>query len=328
MATYISVLPSGILEVLATQLDKTASTGPEQQTASGLSLLRLPHPRTGLLSLFLPARSTNSILEVQNVAPNASRSWFMEGEVVSDGGLLVMTPVDTAFLLVPFLRAVSPKDGSMGNFRTLDDIFEDAAAKLARANDSEGKEGEQGVSTDVYLSAAVELGCLPCVQEAMRRVCEVKDIASDLVVYRYSQPRFIDYLVKKVTRLSQNGVVEKSRTLERELTKDGLMDDGNEELLQSGRLKLACDLISQYVPPDIHQELLSKFDFAALAAHVSSLQAVSLHETTTATGIAQKAQALSDEKELDAKKRKAAVQSSRGVEKLKKASVKGMAKLS
>ncbi|THH02926.1 hypothetical protein EW145_g6686 [Phellinidium pouzarii] len=238
------------------------------------------------------------------------------------------------------------QDGSLGNFRTLDGIFEDAATKLAKVDIRDGTDEEASVSA--YLSTAAVLGKLPCVGEAMRFVCEVKggsqptydnpsvnycsffgltDIASDLVVYRYSQPKFIEYLIKKATRLSHNGIVDKSLTLERELAKDGLMDDGKEELLQSGRLKLACDLISQYVPPDIHEELLSKFNFSALTAHTDALQAVSVYQTATANGVTQKLLE-EQEQERDGKKRKASMQTSRGVEKLKKASVKGMAKLS
>ena len=58
------------------------------------------------------------------------------------------------------------------------------------------------------------------------------DIASDIVVFRYSQPKLLEYLVKKATRLGNGDSVKRSRTLERELAKDGLMDDGKEALLQ------------------------------------------------------------------------------------------------
>ncbi|KAH8119008.1 ribonuclease H2, subunit B [Phellopilus nigrolimitatus] len=322
MATHIGVLPLDVLESLTIQLDEKLGT--DAQAASSSGFLRLPHPRTGITSLFLPTRSASSgassILEIQNVAPNANRSWFNGGNVISDGNLLLMTPVDPAFLLLPFLKAVSPQDGSAGNFRTLDDIFEEAAAKLSESN-----KGITDASEGVSTSDIVELGGLPCIQDAMRRICESKDIASDLVVYRYSQPKFLDYLLKKATRLGQSDIIDKSRTLERELAKDGLMDDGKEELLQSGRLKLGCDLVSQYVSPEIHQELLGKFDFTALTAHVDVLEAAaSIHETTTPANKTQKTQG----EDQDGKKRKAAVQASKGVEKLKKANTKGMAKLS
>jgi hypothetical protein len=86
----------------------------------------------GLASLFLPYRPRgkdgsrrDAILEVQAVAPANARSWFVGQEVVAgrvpksfhvsrrsklqaDGKLLVMTPIDPAFLLIPILQSVYP----------------------------------------------------------------------------------------------------------------------------------------------------------------------------------------------------------------------------
>lgn len=107
---------------------------------------------------------------------------------------------------------------------------------------------------------------------------ELIEVNSDLVVYRFSRPNTLLYLEKKVTRLSKGGVIDKSRTLSRELAKDGLMGDDKEKLLERrpplfdccilyaekyslvGRIKLACDLVSQYISPALHQELLSRFE--------------------------------------------------------------------
>ena len=114
--------------------------------------------------------------------------------------------------------------------------------------------------------------------------------------------------------------------------------------LIAGRVKLACDLVSQYLPPHLSQEFLSKFEwvqhslyegshaeeylfhsFNALNAHIQSLQKLSM---VTAVPSSSKDKESTNKTEGDGKKRKAASQSSRGVEKLKKADVKGMAKLS
>lgn len=53
-------------------------------------------------------------------------------------------------------------------------------------------------------------------------------------MFRYSEVKVIEYLKAKVTRLSRHEVVEKSRTLVRNFAKDGLMDDGKEDLLERG----------------------------------------------------------------------------------------------
>jgi ribonuclease H2 subunit B len=42
----------------------------------------------------------------------------------------------------------------------------------------------------------------------------------------------MEYLQAKVSRLSKHAVAEKSRTIIRGLAKDGLMDDGKEDLLE------------------------------------------------------------------------------------------------
>jgi Ydr279p protein family (RNase H2 complex component) wHTH domain len=58
------------------------------------------------------------------------------------------------------------------------------------------------------------------------------DITSELTVYRYSEDKVIEYLQAKVSRLSKHSVAEKSRSIIRNLAKDGLMDDGKEDLLE------------------------------------------------------------------------------------------------
>lgn len=59
------------------------------------------------------------------------------------------------------------------------------------------------------------------------------EITEEIIVYRYSQERTLDYLRRKVARLSEPSTLEISRTVVRGLAKDGLMEDGNEELLKS-----------------------------------------------------------------------------------------------
>ena len=53
-------------------------------------------------------------------------------------------------------------------------------------------------------------------------------------MFRYAEVMVMEYLQAKVTRLSRHEVAEKSRTLIRNFAKDGLMDDGNEDLLDRG----------------------------------------------------------------------------------------------
>ena len=89
-----------------------------------------------------------------------------------------------------------------------------------------------------------------CVNQAMKRICEVKgrhqcprnhgngvliirtEITSDITVYRYSKQMTMGYLKAKVKRLSAPAVCEMSTTVIRHLAKNGLMDDGKEDLLE------------------------------------------------------------------------------------------------
>lgn len=50
-------------------------------------------------------------------------------------------------------------------------------------------------------------------------------------MYRYSQAKVNEYMRKKVAHLSGSKALEESRTITRNLAKEGLMEDGQEELL-------------------------------------------------------------------------------------------------
>jgi len=53
-----------------------------------------------------------------------------------------------------------------------------------------------------------------------------------MTVYRYSEDKLLACLKSKVSHLAKSSVNELSRTIVRELAKDGLMEDGNEQLLE------------------------------------------------------------------------------------------------
>ena len=74
----------------------------------------------------------------------------------------------------------------------------------------------------------------------VRRVAEINhfemnlifylDISADIVVYRFSPSKVNEYLCRKVAHLETCAAFE-SRTIVRELAKDGLMEDGREDIL-------------------------------------------------------------------------------------------------
>jgi ribonuclease H2 subunit B len=97
------------------------------------------------------------------------------------------------------------------------------------------------------------------------------------VVYRYSPTKVLEYLRIKVARLARPEVFERSRTLIRGLAKDGLMEDGKEDLLEgtvsdfgklvnlaqpitAGRIRAACDLLGHYLPTDTLRALVASYE--------------------------------------------------------------------
>ncbi|PCH43776.1 hypothetical protein WOLCODRAFT_132945 [Wolfiporia cocos MD-104 SS10] len=325
MTRYVTVLPDDVLDSRVSACRAGPSEGNDGR--KDLRMLMLPHPRTGISSLFLPYEpptcEKSSILEVQSVAPANERSWFMsDGHVLSDGQLFVMTPIDPAFLMIPILQRSIPTEERQGAFRPAEQLLEEAAARILPST-------ENG-SADCYISDVLRLLEFSCVRDALRHICEVKEINPDLVVYRFSPTKVQEYLKRKVTRLAKQENCEISRTIIRHLARDGLMEDGKEHLLESARTRAACDLVSQYIPQDAYQTLLTGYDFAALNAYLRAVQ-----EEVAATTPADETQPKTKAKkgkpqDVDSNdnKRKAQSKASTGVERLKKVNVKGMAKIS
>ncbi|KAI8993018.1 ribonuclease H2, subunit B [Trametes punicea] len=319
MTCHFGILPADLLQTLSNQLAKPSESDEVPCTLAETRLLRLPHPRTGIHSLFLPHETpqSSSILEVQAVTPPNPRSWFMKEEVVDDGKLLVMTPVDPAFLLIPILQTTIPTDGTAGNFRPADDILEEAANQFSKSS----------VPADFALAEDIlHLASLRCVHAAMRRVCEHKEVTAEITVYRYSEERVQHYLRAKVLRLSEPSTCELSRTINRNLAKDGLMEDGKETLLATARVRMACDLVSQYLPQSFYETLLSFYDFAPLDAYTRSLKEEAMALAVVNMNAVEASESKGQKDAGNDKKRKA--KGSHGVEILKKANIKGMAKLS
>ncbi|KAG1862529.1 ribonuclease H2, subunit B [Suillus subalutaceus] len=316
MSTHLAILPLDIIDTLTARLNQE-----NRHPSYATQFLRLPHPRTGLASLFLhdqhaqgDTTKTSSILEVQAISPTNARTWFIGEEVVADGKLVVMTPMDPMFLLMYLLRAPQTRDGSKGNFRPMQDIIEEVAATIA---DASKKDAQKDPSLNVSADDIISFLSLDFVQSSIKRVCDVKVITDEITVYRYSHDVVLENLKRKVGRLSEPRVAEMSRTL----------------LLESGRIKLACELLSQYLPRDILQDLIASYDLSKLDAHVKTrakpAKSVAAGNKNQKRKKDTEATANADvDTSGDGDKKKKGAKSSHGVEKLKKANVAGMSKLS
>ena len=111
---------------------------------------------------------------------------------------------------------------------------------------------------------------------------------------------------------------------------------------------MACNLVSQYVTHELYSALIAKYEyvlfcsdgfppvpyfanigrsFTTLDAHIKVLKDEDVANALAGAPGKKKSRA-ADEMEDDGKKRKAKTKASQGVEKLKKANVSGMAKIS
>ncbi|KAF5322740.1 hypothetical protein D9619_002013 [Psilocybe cf. subviscida] len=313
MASHFSILPSEIMQYLSLSQD--------QQNKTPLRLLRLPHPRTGLPSLFLPteglpstSKTLPSVLEIQSVSPVDQRSWIMGEDIIADGRMLVMTPIDPSFLLLPIMQATQAAKGTTSQFRTSDDLFDEAAGRLTATDETEKVSALK--TKDI-----LDFCSLSCISKSLKNICEVKEISDEIVVYRYSPAKVNEYMRKKVAHLSGSKALEESRTTTRNLAKEGLMEDGQEELLTLGKTRACCDLVSQYLPPDLREALINSYDFKRLNKLVDANKEEAVAKAAAAAPTKGQPKVAADKKRKSAKP-------SVGVEKLKKANTTGMAKLS
>ena len=60
----------------------------------------------------------------------------------------------------------------------------------------------------------------------------VSEITPELMVYRYSAEKALNFCRKKVAIMAESATFEISRSLVRSAAKGGLMEDGKDELLQ------------------------------------------------------------------------------------------------
>lgn len=203
------------LAILPTQF-VTASTNNESSALT--RFLRLPHPRTRQAALFLPfSRNSDSetastsdlsvqdvLLEVQAISPDEEkkRSWFIDQEIVSDGKLSLITPIDPLFLIISLIASLSRSSPS--RFQSIADLFE-AISLLpfvappttiggAQPEDEE-EETDYAIGED-----AARLGALSCVRKRLVAVCDVQE-HEGTTLYRLSDALVLAALRSKITNL-------------------------------------------------------------------------------------------------------------------------------
>ncbi|KAJ1304695.1 hypothetical protein OPQ81_005834 [Rhizoctonia solani] len=327
MSTHVAVLPKDVQEYL-------------QSSSSSLRPLRLPHPRTGLPALFINHGST--LLELHSVTPDAPRSWFVGQSVVSNGNLMLMTPIDPAFILIPFLKTLDSK----APFKPTDDLLEEAMSSYS--------------TPDLHKEDFASFMALDCVRQALRQLCETKDVPPDITVHKPSSERITAFIKRRMERVVSAQQLPGSSTSEPgsnptpETTSDptpeaphsfptiqrqhlrlglsvaelGPLDCPKAQSIRAAtRIKIASEIVGNWVEESLMEQVLATYDISAYTTHAAVRAEQARAELAAATARAEAAEAGKGSKSKAGDKRKAGAQASRGVDKLKKANTKGMASL-
>ncbi|TPX51623.1 hypothetical protein SeMB42_g00132 [Synchytrium endobioticum] len=143
---------------------------------SKLSLLYLPHPRTGAATAFGLDESGDRVdlLELQRVDSANTRSWLCGNSVIQDGSFFMASPFDPLFLILPTLAKLRNKTAdSDGVFSSLDDILHDPDfPSLSRLS--------------------------PCKWEALSAICDTKVAGANVTFFRLNDDKTLQWLQSKV----------------------------------------------------------------------------------------------------------------------------------
>ncbi|CAE6416989.1 unnamed protein product [Rhizoctonia solani] len=270
MSTHITVLPEDFQKAV-------------KQSGSSLRPLQLPHPRTGLRALFVYHGST--LLELHSVTPDTPRSWFVGESVVSNGNLMLMTPIDPVFILIPFLQGLDPK----APFKPTDDFLEEALLSYS--------------PPDINKQDVALFMTLGCARRALKQLCETKVIPPDISVHKPSPERITAFIKRRLERVisaqavpepstsepasdstlqpssgSTPGKVQSFPTIQRQHLRLGLsveelgpLDCPKAQAIRAAtRIKIAGEIVGNWVEESLMAEILATYDISAYTNHATA----------------------------------------------------------
>ncbi|KAI0231179.1 Ribonuclease H2 subunit B [Lamellibrachia satsuma] len=187
----------------------------------------LSHPKTEQPSLFLFTNGDSKVFEVLQLKEEF-RSWFIGETVHQEGGLVVSTPVDVVFLLLPYLmkgRAQTDNKFMLLEHLVHDDDFPECT-RLCRCD------------------GASELSCVADVREA-----------DDDTLYRFNKDKTISWLRLKVeqvaSHLEENRVNVGTGSHDASFRKSKLVQPSDHD----DYVRYAHGLVSEYLPTCLSTDL-------------------------------------------------------------------------
>jgi ribonuclease H2 subunit B len=188
----------------------------------------LRHPRTDQKALYMFSDEGRRVHEIVTFN-EVHRSWFIGDCVKQDGTFHIATPVDPVFLLLPYLTRASAQNDVL--FRQLECIAED----------------EKFPETS-RLTA--------CSLDDLHLVTEVKG-ADDYQVYRYDEDKTLAWLRLKVDKVAETLKESLVNVTSAAMVTTFVRSTKYADSVQGDYTRYACDLVSEYLQPELAKRLQS-----------------------------------------------------------------------
>lgn len=174
--------------------------------------------------MFLFNKITKSLLELLSFSED-HRSWFIGERVVSDGRLVISTPVDPTFLILPYLASAE-------KLVPLDHLLTD----------------------DKY----PEVDVLVSLSSGLSRVADPRG-APDLCVWQYNETRCLDWLTDRVQAV-QEVLAQQRVDLSEGAAALAYRRDSSAPPQPVEYRRYAFGIVSQYLTPELAEQLRIKID--------------------------------------------------------------------
>ncbi|XP_045505904.1 ribonuclease H2 subunit B [Colias croceus] len=196
---------------------------------NSFTIISLPHPAHGSLTRYCLDEENKKVYEIVTFN-EPYRSWFIDETVKSDGSIMLVTPVNPLFLVLPRLR-----DQCNSRAVPLDDLL-----------------SEKGFDKLINFIGNV-----------LDNVGDLKG-SSEMKAYKYNEEKTLNWLKSRVLKLStvlkeKNLHVTSGATSATFVASTLTNDSVDEEFY----LKYAHGIISEYLQDDLVELLEKQFDFKA-----------------------------------------------------------------
>ncbi|XP_046568898.1 ribonuclease H2 subunit B-like [Haliotis rubra] len=204
-------------------------------------MCKLRHPKSDSGCLFLFANGGRDVYEAIQYKEEF-RSWFIGDTIQHDGGMLMLTTVDPLFLVMPYLV----KEGQSGKFMTLDQIvIDEDYPECNRLHECSGL-------------------------SELHQITEVKG-DDDFRAYRFDKDKTLSWLKLK-TEIVADVLQQKDVSVSSSGAHSSMfIRSKKEEAVDKEQyIKYACGMVSDYLPPQIADDLRDYLGVADIPEPVKS----------------------------------------------------------